>query len=277
MTRHAITALLGAFWLAMVVLLWRAETGRDNPSSPIPLDLVVERILHASDPSQLRLLHRGVELGQLRWVAAIQERAPATDDPAAAAAPEGMVRIIEGYRLDIDVTLHGDTPDQRWRILGQLDIGPDHALREAQVRWIQRPKAWEVRLRSGQDTVEVVEEDGRSVRRSQSFQLSDLTRMQSSLGPIAALLPWPTAGSPSPAAPAKPETWITWKASDEPLVVGRHKVRTFKVAARILGRFDAVAHISRAGELLRVTFPDQYTLASTVLPSPEAAGPKTAR
>lgn len=275
MLRHGITALLAAFWLAMVVLLWRAETGRDNPSSPVPIDFVFERILHASDPSQLRLLHHGRELGQLRWVASIQERAPhpsATD-----AVPEGMVRSIEGYRLDIDFTLHGDEPSQRWRILAQLDVAPDHSLREAQVRWMQRPKAWEVRLRSGQNLVELVEEDGPSIRRVQSLRVSDLARMQASLGPMAAWLPWPvpsTAGLPGPrskpAAGNESIPTLAWAASDEPLVAGKHKVRTFRVAAKLLGQLEVVAHVSRAGELLRVALPDQYVLASSALPGLDA-------
>lgn len=276
MLRHGITALLAAFWLAMVVLLWRAETGRDNPSSAVPLDLVVERILHASDPSQLRLLHHGRELGQLRWVASIQERAPLPN--AQDNAPEGMVRVIEGYRLDMDFALHGETPSQRWRILAQLDVGPDRSLREAQVRFIQRPKAWEVRIRSGQDVVEVVEEDGPSMRRVQSFQVSDIARIQASLGPMAAWLPW-TLPNPAiipgsrsqPNAGPVPAPALAWTATDEPLLAGRHKVRTFRVAARILGQLEVVAHVSRAGELLRVTLPDQYLLASGALPGLDAA------
>lgn len=266
MTRHAITALLGAFWLAMVVLLWRSETGRDNPSSAVPIDLVVERILQAADPSQLRLLHRGIELGQLRWVASIQERAAAPDDNA----PEGMVRIIEGYRLDVDLNLHGDTPDARWRVLAQIDVGPDRSVREVQVRFIQRPRSWEVRVRSGEDVVEVVEEDGRAVRRSQSFRVSDLARVPASLGPVAAWLPMSLPEVAGARTNLLAQPMVTWTASDEPLLAGRHKVRTFKVVARILGRFEATAHVSRAGELLRVTLPDQYLLASSVLPGLDA-------
>lgn len=275
MLRHGVTALLAAFWLAMVLLLWRAETGRDNPSSAVPIDLVIERILHASDPSQLRLLHHGRELGQLRWVASIQERAP--DPSAHDNTPEGMVRIIEGYRLDLDFTLHGDAPDQRWRILAQLEVGPDRSLREAQVRFIQRPKAWEVRLRAGQDLVEVVEEDGPSMRRVQSFQVSDIARIQASLGPMAAWLAWPlpnpavVSGSrPQPNAGPATVPALAWTATDEPLLAGKHKVRTFRVAAKVLGQLEIVAHVSRAGELLRVTLPDQYLLASSALPGLEA-------
>jgi len=275
MVRHGITALLAAFWLAMVVLLWRAETGRDNPSSPVPIEFVLERILHASDPSQLRLLHHGRELGQLRWVASIQERAPLPN--AQDNAPEGMVRVIEGYRLDIDFTLHGEAPDQRWRILAQLDVGPDRSLREAQIRWMQRPKAWEVRLRSGQDVVEVVEEDGPSVRRVQSLRVSDLARIQASLGPMATWLPWPLPNpSLQPGPRSKPDAgkeaapMLSWTATDEPLLAGKHKVRTFRVAARLLGELEVVAHVSRAGELLRVALPDQYILASSALPGLDA-------
>lgn len=266
MTRHAITAVLASFWLGMVVLLWRAETGRDSSSSPIPLDLVVERILHASDPSQLRLLHHGRELGQLRWVASIQERAPSPGE----STPEGMVRVIEGYRLDIDLNLHGETPDRRWRALAQVELGPDRIVREVLLRLVQRPRSWEARMRAGSSTVEWLEEDGRAVRRSQSIDLSDMTRLGDAIGPLAALLPlpWPPEGGrPGPGA----APWVEWSAADEPLLAGAHRVRTFRVRARILGRFDAEAHVSRAGELLRVMLPDHYVLASTALPGLEAA------
>ena len=263
MTRHLLTAAIAALWLAMVFLLWRAETGLGSSSSPVPLDLVLDRILNAADPSQLRLLSRGREIGQLRWVASIHERAADPSD----SAPEGMVRAVEGYRLDIDLNLNGETPDQRWRVLAQLEVGPDKSIRDVLVRWMQRPKAWEVRMHAGSDLVEVVEEDGRSVRRSQSFRLSDIQRLKDALGPVAALLPSPSPAPPPSKQPADTlSQWLDWAATEEPLLAGRHKVRTFKVRARLLGKFGAVAHVSRAGELLRVALPDQLLLASTALP-----------
>lgn len=268
MTRHAITAALGSFWLAMAILLWRAETGLDHASSPVPLDLVVERILHASDPSQLRLLHHGREIGELRWVASIQERAPSND----ASTPEGMVRVIDGYRLDVDLNLRGDLPDQRWRVLAQVEAGPDKLARDVLVRLVQRPKAWEIRLRAGSEAIEVVEEDGRSIRRSQSFKLSDLGRIREALGPLLVGLPLPASlAAPNAAAQRDAAPWVQWTATEGPLLAGRHAIRAFKVHARILGQFDATAHVSRAGELLRVALPDQYLLASTALPGMDAS------
>jgi hypothetical protein len=267
MTRHLVTLAIAAFWLVMVTLLWRAETGHGNASAPVPLDVVVERIVNASDSSQLRLLHRGKELGQLRWVASIQERSPAPDE----STPEGMVRVVEGYRIDIDLNLHGDAPDQRWRVIAQVEMGPDKSIKDVLLRWIQRPMAWEVHMRAGSDTIEWVEENGREIRRRDSFKLSDLSRLREAVGPVAGLIPipWPTPGTAAAGGNAA-GPWVEWFAADEPMVAGRHKVRTFKVRARVLGQFDIVAHVSRAGEILRVSLPDQYLLASTALPGLES-------
>lgn len=117
------------------------------------------------------------------------------------------------------------------------------------------------------------------MRRSQSFRLSDLARLHEAIGPVLVGLPIP-ASLAAPNATARPDAaaWVQWTATDEPLLAGRHKVRAFKVHARVLGQFDAVAHVSRAGELLRVALPDHYLLASTALPGLDATqGPGRGR
>ena len=51
--------LVTAFWVAMNVLLWRAEYGSRNAGVPVPLDLVCRKILTAPDASAMSVFQDG--------------------------------------------------------------------------------------------------------------------------------------------------------------------------------------------------------------------------
>ncbi len=267
MVRHLITAAIGAFWLTMVILLWRTESGTGGKLvSSVPLEAVVERILNAADPSTLRLTRQGQDLGQLRWLPSVRERPPETNS----LSPEGMVSAATGYHLDIDLTLKANTPDARWYVVGQIDLDLKHQWEELVLRLIQRPTTWELRSSRGEDAVELIIDEGRGKNFRQRFSREDLNQIPAALGPVAAILP-PGLGltSPKPSSttngPATPA--IRWEASDGELRVGRHSMRAFRIEGRILEHFTVVAYISRAGELLRVELPDHYLLQSIATPA----------
>ena len=195
-------------------------------------------------------------------------------DVVLAPASVRAVDRLEALGLAV-VTLEPKTLADTGRVIAQVEMGPDKSIKDVLLRWIQRPMAWEVHMRAGSDTIEWVEENGREIRRRDSFKLSDLSRLREAVGPVAGLIPipWPTPGTAAAGGNAA-GPWVEWFAADEPMVAGRHKVRTFKVRARVLGQFDIVAHVSRAGEILRVSLPDQYLLASTALPGLESPSRK---
>jgi hypothetical protein len=267
MVRHLITAAIGAFWLTMVILLWRTESGSGGKLvSSVPLEAVVERILNAADPSTLRLTRQGQDLGQLRWLPSIREHPPETNS----LTPEGMVSAATGYHIDVDLTLKGNTPDARWYVVGQVDLDLKHQWEELVLRLIQRPTTWELRSSRGEDSVELIIDEGRGKNFRQRFSREDLNQIPAALGPVAAFLPpglgltplQPSGTTNGPAAPA-----IRWQASDGELRVGRHSMRAFRIEGRILEHFTVVAYISRAGELLRVELPDHYLLQSVATPT----------
>lgn len=263
MLRHLITGAIVAFWITMSGLLWYNEYGPGRQlESQIPLDSVLQRILTAADPSTLRLTHQGQDIGQLRWVPTLLE-IPHDNDPA---HPEGMVAGVEGYRLDLDLVLTGSTPDTRWRVLAEIQLGPDRLWRQIQIRLIQRPSSWELVATANDDSLLLTHEEGRTIRFQQRIHPRDIDQARSLLGPLAHLLPpGLTRSGTNSSAPSILTPWI---ARHDSFDFGRHKVRAYRLSTRIVDQFEVVAHISRAGELLRVSFPDQYLLTSSALPVP---------
>jgi len=264
MVRHLITAAIAAFWISMNALLWYNEFGPGRqPDSQIPLDAVLQRVLNATDPSTLRLTRHGRDLGQLRWVPTLLE---APQDPNRS-QPEGMVARIEGYRIDIDFIIVGSTPDTRWRVLAEIQLGPDRTWRELQVRLIQRPVTWEIVTRAGEDSVLITYEEGRDTRIERRIGVRDLEQARDVLGPMAQLLP-PGLWSPTPDPSATTGILSPWIARNSQFSLGKHRIRAYSVSTRLFNQFEIIAHFSRAGELLKVVLPDQYLLDSSALPIP---------
>jgi hypothetical protein len=262
MLRHLITGAIVAFWITMSGLLWYNEYGPGRQlESQIPLDSVIQRILNAADPSTLRLTHQGQDIGQLRWVPTILE-SPREIDPA---RPDGMVADVEGYRLDLDLVLTGSTPDTRWRVLAEIQLGPDRLWRQIQIRLIQRPSSWELIATATDDSLLITPEEGHEIRFQQRIHPSDFNQVRSLLGPLAPLLP---SGLFRSNSNSPPHSLIApWIARNDSFDIGRHRVRAYRLSTRLLDQFEIVAHFSRAGELLRVSFPDQYLLTSSALPT----------
>ncbi len=262
MRQPLVTAAIVAFWVTMNILLWRSESGYgDRLESTVPLRAVLERILNAADPSTLRLSHHGQDLGQLRWIPSIRETPVETNS----IAPEGMVTAATGYHLDIDLRLTGDLPESRWDLISHLDLDLRHDWEEIAIKLIQRPSSWEIQARRGEDAVELLVTEGRAPPFRRRFSFADLGELPTALGPLAPFLTSQLnlAGTNRLKSPAP----IEWKASDSQLRLGRHPMRAFRIQGKILGRFDLVAYVSRAGEILRVELPDHYVLTSVTSPT----------
>ena len=253
------------FWVVMNVLLWRAEFGSGRElGSEVPVATVVERILNAPDASLLTLRQHGRILGQLRWTPSIAEAATPTQSPESD-LPEGMVKTPIGNRLDVDLSLFGDDPSSRWRILGHLDLNTNQAWTTFQLRLLQRPSSWEISGRTGSDSIQMAFEDGRT-HWDQRFSIADLSRPSLLLGPLAMILPRGLITAPAGLDPRQVAAGFRWTARNDWLRVGAQRVRVYRIRARWFDRFEVNAYLSRAGEVLRVTLPDGLTLDNEALP-----------
>lgn len=263
MLSRAVFILVAIFWVTMNVLLWRAEFGGGRGTvSDIPVETVIDRALNAPDTSVMALFHRRERLGQARLSPAVVEAAMA--EPSGDLAPEGMVRALGGYRVDLEVNLSGELPSSRWRMLGRLDLNTNRVWQSFELRLIQRPVTWAIAARAGDDKFRLRYEEGKTVS-EQSFAAGDLPQLAAMVSPLA---PWFSAvGFPNnPAKGAESKSLSVWSARNDWLKVGKSRVRAYRLKGRFLNRFDVVAYLSRAGELLKVTLPDGYSLVNEALP-----------
>src|SRR5215470_10665864 len=86
------------FWVTMNVLLWRAEYGGGKePGSPVPVEVVWEKMLSAPDDSTLEIRWNGRKIGYCRWVPNVHGdvtvKKPAVRPPDL----EGRIRQVSGY------------------------------------------------------------------------------------------------------------------------------------------------------------------------------------
>jgi len=264
MISRAFLVVVTVFWVAMNLLLWRAEFGLGRGTlSEIPLDTVLDRVLNAPDPSVLVVRHRGQSLGLLRWIPAVVESSPV--DAETSSAPEGMVEA-SGYSLDADLNLNGGTPSERWRLLAHVELDTNHVWKDLSLQLFQRPAAWKITAKAGENRIRLRYEEGRNSW-EQWFTMQDLRQAGSLLGPYTALLPEALTTGLRGMDPGRWREALRWEARNDWMPVGRNRVRVFRVEATLLNQYHATIQISRAGELLQIRLPDQLQLSNEALPT----------
>lgn len=252
------------FWLVMNFLLWRAEYGAGRGgASQVSLDAVVERLLQAPDKSVLKLYHHNREIGVLHWTPSIIET-PVASGATNAAVLEGMV-TASGYNLELDLSLNGERPTDRWRIVGNLILGTNQAWQHLNVRVHQRPAMWELTAHAGEDEIALNYENG-AERWTKRFSGRELANPASLLGPYRMLLPGQFASTLKQFDPETVSAGLQWEARHDQVRLGRSRVRVFRVSAKLFSNYEIVAQLSRAGEVLKVTLPDTFVLVNEALP-----------
>src|ERR1035441_6464974 len=88
--------LVAAFWVAMNVLLWRAEYDSRNAGIPVPLDLVCRKILTAPDPSTMSVYQDGQRMGFCTFSTSVEQEMANLDEDNP--PPEGLVARA-GYQI----------------------------------------------------------------------------------------------------------------------------------------------------------------------------------
>jgi hypothetical protein len=267
MIPRILLVVLSAFWLTMNVLLWRAEYGtRAGLGSSVPVRVVWDKILTAPDSSSMTIFQRGKKIGFCHWITSVGEdlaRLSSSDVP-----PEGMVRKIVNYRLELDGNvILGDLAD-RLRFDSHLSLSSEEKWDELDVRLSLRPSSWEVRSSEAEKTVRVTWQD-ETGKFNRLFKFSELENPQALLeefgGPMAvgvlAGLGLPSLQDPKTVS----ALGLHWEARHESIKLGHSSVRVYRLQARLLDRFAIVVFISTAGEILRVELPDGIVLTNDQL------------
>jgi hypothetical protein len=263
-SRVILIALTG-FWVTMNVLLWRAEYGRKaGLGTSVPARVVWDKILTSPDSSSLTIWRNGKKIGFCHWITSVSEdlsRVSSNDEP-----PEGMVRDIVNYRLELGGNVSLSQPNDRLRFDSHLTLGRKGQWQAFDLRLTLRPNTWEIRSTAAERKIRLNWQDDTEIF-TRSFGFSDLEHPEAIVkelgGPMAEAI---LSGSgllsgETNQAPIE----IHWDARHESIRLGHSPVEVYRLETHLLNRFDVVVFVSRAGEILRAELPEGIILSNDQL------------
>jgi hypothetical protein len=250
--------LVAAFWVAMNVLLWRAEYGSRNAGIPVPLDLVCRKILTAPDASSLSVYQNGQKMGFCEFSTSIQQEMANLDEDNP--PPEGLVART-GYQIRLTGNVAFGDFTNRVKLDGRVQFSPRREWRELDLKFSTHYAAIEIHSLATNQTVSVqITGDGET--NSNVFTFADLQNPNTLLRVLGENSDggfWTGLKPPAmPPATAGPAQRITWEACRVRLVVGREVVSAYRLETLVLGQ-PVIIHVSILGEILRVELPGGIT------------------
>jgi hypothetical protein len=267
MISRIILVFLALFWITMNVLLWRAEYGQHGSAgSSVPAEVVWRKILTAPDSSSLSLFHHGKKVGFCHWVSGVgEELAQISEDNS---SPEGMVRHIRGYRLQLEGNVSSDEFGNRVRFECALTLTTNQLWQDFNLRIILRPTVLEIHSSAIEQRVRFNVDDGEG-KFERVIKFSELQNPQALLseagGPLAAawLSKFGMFGAQLQGSGVK--AGLNWDGREDSMRIGHSPVRTYRLQARLLDRYQITIYVSRVGEILRVELPDEILLLNDQL------------
>jgi hypothetical protein len=260
MWSRLLLVLVTLFFITMNVLLWRLEiAGHDELSSPVSAAFVWKTMLQASDVSTLEIRHAGAKVGSLRWLPSLLEE-PASGAAGGALQPEGMIKRLTGYNLELDGQVFL-AAQQRLRFNTLLRLDPAYAWQELSLRLNLRPHVWEVSSVAAEQTVRLRTED-ESGHRDTVFTFADLQQPERLLRLVGApewsglLLGLPVQTNQLAAL----TLGLKWQARQDYYQLGHARLRGYRLQARLFDRYQISVFVDTAGGILRAELPGDLVL-----------------
>lgn len=245
---------IAAFWVAMNVLLWRAEYGSHGGEMPVPVRLVWRKILTAPDPSSLSVYQNGEKTGFAEFSTGVEQEMAQFD--ADKPPPEGLAAHA-GYQIRLNANIGIGDFTNRVKLDGRMQFASDRTWREVLVKISSPGATVEIHAAVTNEMMSIrITSDGATIERDFTFQ--DLQHPATLLRWLDRNfgngwldeLDWPVA---SPAV-ATLSTSIHWDACRDRLRIGREFVSVYRLETSVLGH-PVVIYVSTLGEILRVTLP----------------------
>jgi len=250
--------LVAAFWVAMNVLLWRAEYGSRNSGTPVPLDLVCRKILTAPDASALSVYQDGQKMGFCDFSTSIQQEMAELDEDNP--PPEGLVARA-GYQIRLNGNVAIGDFTNRLKFDGRVRFSPGREWRELNLKLSTRTSTVEIHSLATNQTVSVQITNSFAAV-SQVFTFADLQNPNTLLRTLGGDFGGGLGnGFDLPALPATTAGLagsVPWEARRVRLMVGREAVSVYRLETRVLGQ-PIVIHVSTLGEILRMDLPGGLT------------------
>ena len=142
--------LVAAFWVAMNVLLWRAEYGSRNGGTPVPLDLVCRKILTAPDASSLSVYQDGQRMGFCEFSTSVEQEMAKLDEDQP--PPEGLAASA-GYQIRLNGNVAFGDFTNRVKFDGRIKFSPRREWRELNLKFSTHYATVEIRSLATNQTV----------------------------------------------------------------------------------------------------------------------------
>lgn len=256
------------FFATMNVLLWRVEFGGSGRfGSPVPVEVVLRRILTAPDDSSLEIRRDGERIGYCHWIAGAAEELVLETDAEMEGLPEGMVRRPTAYAVHVEGGILTGPKEDRVRLSLDLKLSREHNWRELVLRLGNRPSGWVVKASAETRNVDVSygPEGAGWTRRFTFDELANPQQLAMELGgPLAAV--WLSTLSQL-RAEGDPSIELAWDARTDWIMIGGTRVQVYRLQGRLWGRHELLVLVSQVGEIMRVDLPGGLSLVNEVLAS----------
>jgi hypothetical protein len=262
--------LVTLFFVAMNVLLWRAEFAAPGRlTSGVTVDSLWRKIVLAQDASSLVIQQDGHRIGYCRWnptVLQARSQEPIRDEMSIAE----MTQAVLGYIIDVDGHFLIDDAT-RLRFNAALRLDTNFVWQEITARFMLRPDSWEFQVDAASEQVRIRFDDARGQRervlRFSDFENPERVARRLGAGGLAPLL----AGIGIPSARLQATNLlagINWQARRDRLPVGRAQIPVTRVQAAWFNRLQATAYVSTFGEIFRVELPGNVVLVTDAINAP---------
>jgi hypothetical protein len=259
--------LVTAFFVTMNILLWRAEYGRQGSAgSSIPAEVVWRKILTSPDSSALTIFHHGKKVGFCHWKTSVGEELSQIQEDSG--SPEGMLRHIKGYRVEVEGNVSSDKAGTRGHFESSLTLTTNQVWQEFNLKVNLRPTVLEVHSSATEQHVRIKVDDGEE-KFERVIKFSELQNPQALLResgvPLAAGL-LNNFGMFTPEAQSTSlKVGLKWEGREDSMRIGHSPVRTYRLQSRVLDKYQVTIFISRVGEILRVELPDEIVVVNDQL------------
>jgi hypothetical protein len=223
-------------------------------------------MLTAPDNSPLEVRQRGKTLGFIRWSPEVVGQNSSQKKPRADTGTEEMVVWPEFFTLSVSGNIAIPGISNQLRVDFDAVLTTNAAWREFTLRLGLRPHSWQFHSVAAEEMLHFKMEDGAETL-EQDFKFAELQNPQALLrefgGPLPLALLADAGLPPAAASPANPlSLGLNWQARESWIRIGHSPVRVYRLASRLLDRYEIVLIISRAGEILKVQLPGDVILVN---------------
>lgn len=259
--------LIAVFWIAMNILLWRAEYVHYGNGIRVPMALVLQKILTAPDISSLTVFQDGDRIGFCEFSTSVEQEMATLDEGKP--VPEG-VNTHAGYQIRFNGNVGLGDFTNRLTFNGILEFTRQRAWRELNLKVSSHFATIEIHSLAADRSVQLtITTDELSTERVFSFD--DLENPNGLIHAFAGNLGGDWAqGLDLPVVSGTPDKFaqnIHWDVHLDRLTLGRESVPAYRLEARVLDH-PIVIYVSTLGEILHVELPGGVTAAFDQLGNP---------